>query len=240
MLSCSPISYSDLRVNTGNSGCLQPLNYLVLMYVRTYELVQSSNLLVGAAALSIRSSNHHNIKPHGFRRLTCTLTYLQNFFSAKEAVRQIMSRPTVVMVPGAWHQPDIYAGVAAHLSKHGYPTISLPLPSVGPVSPHKDFSGDVTAIRECLEKLVSDDKDVVLVVHSYTGLPGGEAPKGLGKLEREAKGLKGGVVRYVVINGFATPEGYQPVTKENYHLFPEWMKLDLEVRHFHVESHYLD
>ena len=141
-----------------------------------------------------------------------------------------MSKPTIVLVPGAWHKPTIYSGVVAFLSKHGYPTVSLDLPSVGAKPPHQDFSGDVAAIRDCLSGLVSNNKDVVLVVHSYTGLPGGEAPKGLGKKEREAKGLKGGVIRYVVINGFAMSAGFQPAVKGDYSQMPEWMRLDTEVR----------
>ena len=133
------------------------------------------------------------------------------------------------MVPGACHKPEIYSGVVASLSKHGYPTVSLPLPSAGANPPHHDFNGDVTAIRNCLEDLVSESKEIVLAVHSYTGLPGGEAPKGLGRKERESKGLKGGVIRYVVINGFATPAGFQPAAKGDYSQMPEWMKLDVEV-----------
>ena len=141
-----------------------------------------------------------------------------------------MSKPTIVMVPGAWHKPKIYSGVVASLSKHGYPTVSLDLPSAGAQPPQQDFNGDVAAIRDCLTELVLNNEDVVLVVHSYTGLPGGEAPKGLGKKERETKGLKGGVIRYVVINGFATPAGFQPAVKGDYSQMPEWMKLDVEVR----------
>lgn len=141
-----------------------------------------------------------------------------------------MSKPTIVLVPGAWHSPDSYSDVAAILSEHGYPTISLPLPSVGANPPHKDFTGDVEGIRPCLAKLVSEEKDVVLVVHSYSGLPGQQAPEGLGKKERMKKGLKGGVIRFVVINGVFVPEGYEFVAKGDYSRFLEWMKLDVEVR----------
>ena len=139
-------------------------------------------------------------------------------------------KPTIVLVPGAWHQPAIYSRVIENLSKAGYPSVSLSLPSAGAHPPHSDFSGDVAAIRDCLTKLVSDEKDVVLVVHSYTGLPGGEAPKGLAKKDRESHGFKGGIIRYVVINGFATPPGFQAVTPKDYHMFPEWMRVDVEVR----------
>lgn len=86
----------------------------------------------------------------------------------------------------------------------------------------------MTAIKNCLTKLVVlEEKEVVLVVHSYTGMPGAEAPKGLGKKERQEKGLKGGVLRVVFIMAFAMPEGFQPTA--NGAQMPEWMKLDLEV-----------
>ncbi|KAF7932957.1 uncharacterized protein EAE97_008724 [Botrytis byssoidea] len=130
-----------------------------------------------------------------------------------------MAKPTIVMVPGAWHKPLIYSEVAQSLEKHGYPTVSLALPSAGAKPSHQDFNGD----------------EVVLVVHPYTGLPGGEAPKGLSKKDQEAKGLKGGLIRYVVMNGFATPPGFQAAAKGDYAKMPDWMKLDTENEVFAVE-----
>jgi hypothetical protein len=133
--------------------------------------------------------------------------------------------------PRGWHSPDIYSDVAFILSKHGYPTISLPLPSVGAVPAHEDFTGDVEGIRSCLTKLVSEEKEVVLVVHSVTGVPGQQAAEGLGQKERMKKGLMGGVTRYVVINGVVLPEGYPLAQKGDYSKFPGWMKVDVEVNH---------
>ena len=124
-----------------------------------------------------------------------------------------MSKPTYVLLPGAWHSPDIYGDVVGLLAKHGYPAISLPLPSFDATLPHHDFSLDVAAIRSCIAELISKDKDVILVVHSYAGLPGGQATKDLGKKEREAQGLKVGIIRYVVINGFVTIPGSQPTPR---------------------------
>lgn len=148
-----------------------------------------------------------------------------------------MSKPTYVLLPGAWHSPDIYKDVVDSLAKHGYPAISLRLPSFDATPAHYDFSADVAAIRTCLDELVSQDKDVILVVHSYAGLPGGEATRDLGKKEREAQGLKGGIIRYVVINGFVAPPGFQPAPRGDYSTMPEWMKFDLEVsKHTHTPS----
>jgi hypothetical protein len=49
---------------------------------------------------------------------------------------------------------------------------------------------------------------VVLVTHSYTGMPGAEAPVGLGKKEREATGKEVGVIRLVFVMAFAMLEGF--------------------------------
>jgi len=139
-----------------------------------------------------------------------------------------MSRPTVVCVPGAWHGPEIYAKTLSILTEHNYPTVALPLPSVGASPPHTSFDEDVKGIRDCLTKLViEEEKEVVLVTHSYSGMPGAEAPVGLGKRDREAAGKKGGVIRLVFIMAFAMPEGFQPTAGGAQ--FPEWMKPDMEV-----------
>ncbi|KAF1992983.1 alpha/beta-hydrolase [Amniculicola lignicola CBS 123094] len=138
-----------------------------------------------------------------------------------------MTKPTIVLVPGAWHTPEIYDSVVTHLDADDYPTISLPLPSVGASPAHTSFDADVKAIRDCLTQLVEvEEKEVVLVTHSYTGMPGAEAPVGLGKKEREAKGFKGGVIRLVFIMAFAMPEGFQPTAGGAQ--FPDWMKLNPE------------
>jgi hypothetical protein len=67
----------------------------------------------------------------------------------------------------------------------------------------------------------------VLVTHSYTGVPGAEAPVGLGKKERKAAGKEGGAIRLVFIMAFAMPEGFQPTAGGAQ--FPKWMKADMEV-----------
>jgi hypothetical protein len=133
------------------------------------------------------------------------------------------------MVPGAWHTASIYSSISSILNTHGYPTICLDLPSAGTIPPHPSVDHDVSTIRECLTSLVSSTKDVVLVAWSYGGFPSGEAPKGLSKKERITQGLKGGVIRFVVINGVAMPAGYQPHAPGDYGSMPEWIEKDIPV-----------
>lgn len=138
-----------------------------------------------------------------------------------------MSKPTVVFVPGAWHTPEVYNQVMELLKNYDYPTIGLPLPSVGATPAHTDFLGDVKCIRDCITELVNGGKEVMLVSHSYAGMPATEAPIGLGKKAREEKGLPGGVVRLIYIMAFAMPEGFQPTAGGAQ--FPDWMIPDMEV-----------
>jgi pimeloyl-ACP methyl ester carboxylesterase len=113
------------------------------------------------------------------------------------------------------------------LNEAGYPTIGQSLPSVGASPGLPSFDEDVSAIRNCLTKLIEEEeKDVILVMHSYSGMPGTEAPVGLGKKEREQKALNGGVVRLVYIMAYAMPEGFSPGAGGAE--FPAWMRMDLE------------
>lgn len=119
------------------------------------------------------------------------------------------SKSTFVLVPGAWHSPAQFSYMIAHLHEAGYPTRSLTLPSVGSQEPKKiEVTTDVAFIREkVLLPLLEDGKDVVLVMHSYGGLPGGAAAKGLSKSERGSEGQPGGVIGLVFLAAFLAREG---------------------------------
>lgn len=110
-----------------------------------------------------------------------------------------MSRPIFVCVPGASHSPLIYDPVKSALAYHGYEVTPIALPSVGGNPATYDFTEDVRAIRNYVTQLADSGRDVILVMHGYGGLPGSEALHGLGKGEREHRGLRGGVIRLVFI-----------------------------------------
>jgi hypothetical protein len=110
-----------------------------------------------------------------------------------------MSRPVFVCVPGASHSHLIYEPLRAALAYYGYNAYPLALPSVGGNPPTYDFTEDVRAIRNICAELADSGQEVILVMHAYGGLPGGEALWGLGRAERAQRGLRGGVVRLVFI-----------------------------------------
>ena len=113
---------------------------------------------------------------------------------------------TIVFVPGAWHGPEAFGQVSSLLKKEGHKCVGVSLPSVGANPPLKDMSEDVKAVRDAISSEVEQGHDVVVAVHSYGGVPGNEAIKGLTKTDQEAKGKKGGVVKVLFICAFALPE----------------------------------
>ncbi|KZT60265.1 alpha/beta-hydrolase [Calocera cornea HHB12733] len=111
------------------------------------------------------------------------------------------TKPTIVFVPGAWHRSLIYSSVIVLLERAGYPCLTIELPSVG--GRVSSLAEDSDEISNLLTKLVSAGREVVLVMHSYGGLPGAAAVKGLGKRE----GRQGSVVHLVFLGSFVLDEG---------------------------------
>jgi hypothetical protein len=93
------------------------------------------------------------------------------------------------------------------LEKERYKFIGVHLASVGAEPPLKDMTEDVKAIRSVISSEVEQEHDVVVVVHSYGGVPGCEAIEGFTKADQEGKGKKGGVVKLLFICAFALPSG---------------------------------
>lgn len=120
-----------------------------------------------------------------------------------------IAKPTVVLVPGAWHSPSHFDQLRARLHEADYPTVSLALPSLNSPNPNEiEVATDVAFIREkMLLPLLEEGKEVVLAVHSYGGCPGGAAAKGLSKSEWNSQGRHGGLVGLVFIAAFVAREG---------------------------------
>ena len=75
-----------------------------------------------------------------------------------------MQRATVVLVPGGFTGPWIWAEVVALLEQEGIPSIAIELPTIGEGNADADFYGDARAVREALDRL---DWPVLLCGHSY-------------------------------------------------------------------------
>ncbi|KAF2091112.1 hypothetical protein K490DRAFT_62433 [Saccharata proteae CBS 121410] len=108
-------------------------------------------------------------------------------------------KPTIILVPGGWHTPDYHQPTAKLLQEYGHDVVCVELPSVGADPPLKSWDQDVVAIRHAVTSVVDAGRDVVLVSHSYGGLPAQEACRGMAKRDLQSHGKTGGVIRLVYV-----------------------------------------
>ncbi|KAJ4142078.1 hypothetical protein NW754_014869 [Fusarium falciforme] len=93
------------------------------------------------------------------------------------------------------------------LTERGFTVIQPRNASVGQVSDIKGKThlDDVVAIHEAMESPLNDGKEIIVVCHSYGGIPGSAAVQGYQIHERRDKGLKGGIKHIVYVASFALP-----------------------------------
>ena len=102
------------------------------------------------------------------------------------------TKPIVLIVHGAWHQPSHYGPFMDLLKTHGFDSVCPPQPSFNTLK--TTMLEDAAAIRSEATKLVEAGKDVIVLMHSYGGIVGTEAiQEDLSKESRRAKELPGGV-----------------------------------------------
>lgn len=141
------------------------------------------------------------------------------------------SRPFFVIVPGGSQNPTHYGYLAYLLQQAGYPTFSALLPSVGSSS-EITVKDDTVYIRDrmILPILEHEQHDVILVMHSYGGVPGSAAALGLGKKERLAQGKKAGVIGQIffaaLINEGSEGDGPNLLTATG-GAFPPFLRADV-------------
>jgi hypothetical protein len=116
-------------------------------------------------------------------------------------------KPTVVLIPGAWHKASQYSPVTDRLKEARYEVHGIDYPSTGPNPTNTTFRPDIDMIQSTLSTLANAGKDIMIVCHSAGGILAGEAVRGFSKSERETAGKAGGVIHLCYIAAFAGPEG---------------------------------
>ncbi|KAF5536618.1 hypothetical protein FMEXI_10217 [Fusarium mexicanum] len=124
-------------------------------------------------------------------------------------------KPVIAIVQGAWHRASHYQGLVESLTNQGFTVLQ---PDNVTAGNDEDIKGkthldDVEAIRKSLQPALDEGKRIVLVCHSYGGIPGSAAVEGHQFYEREAKGLFGGISHVVYIAAFALAvKGLSPLS----------------------------
>ena len=122
-----------------------------------------------------------------------------------------MSKPSVILIPGSYCLIEIYQPLIDAISGAGYEVTPLALPTVGPRSGEGRPSAapsmydDAAAIASKTEQLADQGKNVVLLGHSYAGVPMTQSVKGLSRTERSAQGKRGGVVHLAYYAALVPP-----------------------------------
>jgi hypothetical protein len=137
-----------------------------------------------------------------------------------------MSRPTFICVPGFCHTSAIFDPLRDLLGSYGYAVHPVTLPSIvtngTPTS--NDPAQDMRAIRSTVSRYVEAGHYVIVVLHSYAGVPGGDALQGLSHTERAQRGLRGGVLRVVYVVGWIVKEGFKMCQEGDYSSFPPYLQ----------------
>ncbi|KAL3495376.1 alpha/beta-hydrolase [Aspergillus germanicus] len=116
-------------------------------------------------------------------------------------------KPTLIFAPGAWYPTTAFTPLIALLEFHGYTCHTVAFPSVQQATIVTDLSADIAAVRALVEPEVQKGNEVVIVVHSWAGLPVNSALEGL------AKGASGGgVVKLIFISAFIPELGQSLVS----------------------------
>lgn len=87
--------------------------------------------------------------------------------------------PTLIFIPGSWHKPSCYDKVIKLLQdEYNIKCISVTLPSTTD-NPNATFKDDIDAAQDAITSEMTQGRDVIVVAHSYGGMIGNSAIKGL-------------------------------------------------------------
>ncbi|KAL6242931.1 hypothetical protein RBB50_010031 [Rhinocladiella similis] len=117
--------------------------------------------------------------------------------------------PTIVIIPGSFSPAYFYTKIVDQLRENGFEAAAYDLPTASrtPPQPAATLADDAAFFHDIAQKIADQGKDVVFVTHSYGGVVGTEASKGLTKAERKAVGKEGGLVRLVYLTSVVPPVG---------------------------------
>lgn len=120
-------------------------------------------------------------------------------------------KTSFIIVPGSFATAPLYDGLVAILRDQGHTARAIDLPSANDGSrlPAPTGEDDAKHIREEVLTTLDGEKgsDVVVMLHSYSGVPGSSALKGLGRTDRSAEGKTTAVVGVLYLAAFVLPLG---------------------------------
>ena len=118
------------------------------------------------------------------------------------------SKPVFVIAPGAAQTPSHYSYLEHLLLRQGYGVLSALLPTVGTTAlVTTEDDTEYIRSRMLLPVLDIEKHDVIIISHSYSGMPASAAARGLGKIDRAAEGKSTFVLGQIFIASILTRGG---------------------------------
>lgn len=114
------------------------------------------------------------------------------------------SNTPVVIVPDAWHEPQVYGDLGISLLNGNYEVHSETLNSTNSLDPKStSVKQDASSIYDdVFEPLLDAGTPFYVIMHGYGGLPGSIAAKGNSVADRKKAGKSGGVAGLIYIAAF--------------------------------------
>lgn len=145
--------------------------------------------------------------------LFSSLSHLSNPATAGPKKKKMASsatssqKPAIIIVHGAWSLPSpSYEPLKHQLEGLGYECYLPHLKTSGGDEVRgQTWEADVQVILDTAQPLFDRGREVVIVAHSYGGIPGGAATAGNGVAERAREGKKGGFRQIIYVAAFAIP-----------------------------------
>lgn len=117
-------------------------------------------------------------------------------------------QPIIVLVHGAWQTAAQWDLLAQGLTSKGFTVVRPQGASSGTDATSirgKTYQDDVGVIHFAMESHLAAGKEIILVCHSYGGVPASAAAEGYQLHERRSRNLLGGIKHIVYLAAFAFP-----------------------------------
>lgn len=116
---------------------------------------------------------------------------------------------TIAIVPGSFSPAHCYTTLTDRLTQHGVQSVVIDLPSVGrrDGKPPGTMTDDVNEISRVVSALADDGKEVILMTHSYGGIPGTQSLENLSHKARSSEGKPGGIKQVVYLTSVLVQVG---------------------------------
>jgi pimeloyl-ACP methyl ester carboxylesterase len=140
------------------------------------------------------------------------------------------SQPVLVIVPGSFAPVSLYTSFTTLLQQHAFDVRVIDTPTVGrprdPDAPAATMSDDAAEIARVVTAILDDeDRDVVLMPHSYGGVPTTQSMRTLSRANRPEAGRRA-VEKIVYLTAVILPVNVDNMSLSGGKL-PDWVQIDV-------------